>query len=326
MARVCRYGGETVLVNGFMECIPKGRHQRFFVVQSYLTDIFSGLSQKGECLRIEKNERKRNEMKKAVIMAMTLLMILAVCASALAAGGSLTLEQAKQAALDYAGVSTADAFFTKTEKDWDDGREIYEIEFYVGGTEYEMDVDAATGNITEFSKEYHEGVNYGGTDSKRTGFSAGENPTMEQAKQAALDYAGVSGSDATFTKTGKDRDDGREVYEIEFYAKGTEYDFDIDVRTGKIVHYDVEYHGNRDNQPEVFAAGNSVTVEEVKQAALNYAGVSASNARFTKAGTDWDDGREVYEIEFYADDTEYDMDIEAGTGRLLSFKIEHHGR
>ncbi len=62
MARVCRYGGETVLVNGFMECIPKGRHQRFFVVQSYLTDIFSGLSQKGECLRIE-TKMKGREMK-----------------------------------------------------------------------------------------------------------------------------------------------------------------------------------------------------------------------------------------------------------------------
>ena len=65
------------------------------------------------------------------------------------------MEQAKQVALDYAGVKAADATFTKAHRDYDNGREVYEIEFYVGSTEYDMDVDVLTGRVTDFSSEYH---------------------------------------------------------------------------------------------------------------------------------------------------------------------------
>ena len=35
-----------------------------------------------------------------------------------------------------------------------DGRKVYEIKFYQGGLEYEYDVDAETGNILKFEKDY----------------------------------------------------------------------------------------------------------------------------------------------------------------------------
>ena len=96
-------------------------------------------------------------MKKLFAVVMVLVMMLAFGAAAFAAGGKLTLEQAKQAALDYAGVKASEAVFTKAHRDFDDGREVYEIEFYVNSTEYEMDVDAVTGRSTDFSTEYHGG-------------------------------------------------------------------------------------------------------------------------------------------------------------------------
>ena len=96
-------------------------------------------------------------MKKAVAVVLAVMMVLVLSVSAFAARGSLTLEEAKQAALEYAGVKASEATFTKAHRDFDDGREVYEIEFYANGTEYEMDVDAYTGRILEFSKEYHGG-------------------------------------------------------------------------------------------------------------------------------------------------------------------------
>ena len=96
-------------------------------------------------------------MKKAVAMVMVVVMMLVFGVTAFAANGPLTMEQAKQAALDFAGVRAADASFTKAHRDWDDGREVYEIEFYANNTEYDMDVDVNTGRITDFSKEYHGG-------------------------------------------------------------------------------------------------------------------------------------------------------------------------
>ena len=94
-------------------------------------------------------------MKKAVARVMVVVMMLALGATALAEGGQLTVNQAKQEALNYVGVKASEANFTKAHRDWDDGREVYEIEFYANNTEYDMDVDVNTGRITDFSSEYH---------------------------------------------------------------------------------------------------------------------------------------------------------------------------
>ena len=96
-------------------------------------------------------------MKKAVAMVMVVVMMLAFGVTAFAAHGPLTVEQAKQAALEFAGVKASEANFTKAHRDYDDGRQVYEIEFYANNTEYDMDVDVNTGRITDFSQEYHGG-------------------------------------------------------------------------------------------------------------------------------------------------------------------------
>ena len=98
-------------------------------------------------------------MKKAVAMVLVVVMMLAFGVNAFAANGPLTVEQAKQVALDYAGVKAADANFTKAHRDFDNGREVYEIEFYVGSTEYDMDVDVNTGKVTDFIVDYHYAYN-----------------------------------------------------------------------------------------------------------------------------------------------------------------------
>ena len=46
---------------------------------------------------------------------------------------------------------------------------------------------------------------------------------------------------------------------------------------------------------------------------------------FTKAYQDWDDGRKVFEFEFWKGNTEYDIEIDAATGRVRDFDIDYHG-
>ena len=94
-------------------------------------------------------------MMKVLAVVMALAVVLSLGSAAFAAGGPVTLDQAKHIALDRAGVKASDASFTKAYKTYDDGREVYEIEFYVGNTEYDMDVDVNTGNVTDFSMEVH---------------------------------------------------------------------------------------------------------------------------------------------------------------------------
>ena len=65
----------------------------------------------------------------------------------------VTAEQAEQAALTHAGVTSAEAKFKRTELDFDDGVYKYEVDFYVGITEYEYEIDAKTGNVISFDKD-----------------------------------------------------------------------------------------------------------------------------------------------------------------------------
>ena len=58
----------------------------------------------------------------------------------------MMLPQAAQtAALNHAGVQAGTVSEMKCERDQDDGRTIYEVEFRAGRMEYEYEVDAATG-------------------------------------------------------------------------------------------------------------------------------------------------------------------------------------
>ena len=59
------------------------------------------------------------------------------------------VDQAKAIALKNAGLAAGEVTFTKAKLEKDDGVRKYEIEFRKGGTEYEYEIDAATGAILE---------------------------------------------------------------------------------------------------------------------------------------------------------------------------------
>ena len=62
-------------------------------------------------------------------------------------------QKAKELALKEAGLNEADVFLKKAELDKDDGVWQYEIEFIDGKIEYEIDIDAITGDRLSFKKD-----------------------------------------------------------------------------------------------------------------------------------------------------------------------------
>ena len=62
--------------------------------------------------------------------------------------------------------------------------------------------------------------------------------------------------------------------------------------------------------------------EKAKNIAYSNAGVSSSNAKNTKVELDADDGRKIYEIEFEVDKTEYEYEIDAISGSILSKDVD----
>ena len=72
--------------------------------------------------------------------------------------------------------------------------------------------------------------------------------------------------------------------------------------------------------PAVNTQTSEISVEKAKQIALSHAGVSG--ASFTKVKLDTDDGVRVYEIEFKVGNVEYDYDIDASSGAIISSSSE----
>ena len=67
----------------------------------------------------------------------------------------------------------------------------------------------------------------------------------EKAKAIALQDAGLSASEVSRIFCKLDYDDGIAEYEVEFWKDSTEYEYDIDASTGKILGYDVDTDNDR---------------------------------------------------------------------------------
>lgn len=167
--------------------------------------------------------------------------------------------------------------------------------------------------------------------------------TLEQAKEIALSDAKVTMSDVTFTKEKLEVDDGVSVYDIEFLAGNTEYEYDIREDTGAIYSKDKETledsKGQVSQTGQVLqdeqasqtgqapqdgqAAGASdIGEEQAKSIAAEHAGFSAKDVRFTKAKLDREDGAMVYDVEFHKNGMEYDYEINAATGDVIKYDSE----
>ena len=143
-------------------------------------------------------------------------------------------EAAKLAALNHAGLKSEEVNFVHAHLESDDGIWQYDIEFHKDTTEYDYDIDALTGEVLSFD---HDAEYYHHAQAANAG---SEQITEEQAKQLALQHAGVAEKDAQRLQIKFDYDDGRGEYEVEWYVGRTEYSCDVDAVTGAILSYDKE--------------------------------------------------------------------------------------
>ena len=146
--------------------------------------------------------------------------------------GLITLEEAKAVALKHAKLTADQVTFVKQKLEREDGRQVYDIEFYTSDyKEYDYEIDAATGLILEFD---YDADSFTPPDPSVTG-------TISQDKAREIALAQVPGATAkNMTKLTLDRDDGRLIYEIEIKYNGMEYDFEINAADGVILDMDMD--------------------------------------------------------------------------------------
>ena len=199
-------------------------------------------------------------------------------------------------------------------------------------------------------------------NTKSTGKASTKNYIgYDKAKQIALSNAGLSAKNVRDLEVELDYDYGKMIYEVSFETASTEYEYDIDAVTGKIINKEIEEDDDyRENKSSTVSnkgssskntkkstnksssskgtkkstnkssSSNSnksssnttyIGLSRAKQIALSNAGAS-SGARELEAELDYENGRAIYEVSFKYNGNEYDYDIDAVKGTIISKNVE----
>lgn len=246
--------------------------------------------------------------------------------------------KAKQIALNNSGLKESEVTFVKTTLELENGNYEYEVEFYKGVVEHDYKIDAKTGRILEYDKDIENfnipvnTANNGNTvnttntiKTENKGTLNNQTITAEKAKEIALKHAGLKFEEVKFIKVELDKERGFTVYDVEFYKGNIEYDFEIDAKTGKVREFDKDIENFViKNITNANADNAGITLEQAKKIALKHVGLSENQVSFIKAKMDKDNGKSIYDIEFYADNTEYDFEIDAKTGKILDYDYDSY--
>ena len=292
--------------------------------------------------------------------ALALAAALAGCGAAAPAADQtqsyISMTQAQTAALDAANIDAASADISSSTLDEVAGVSCYKVEFTAGGRAYDYSINAETGEVLEMSVRDEAAPAdapqtdapvsgtatapaSGTTTTPASGSSHAASTSVQaapntnasagkvdeaKAKEIALNHAGVKAADATVTKSMLDYEDGRQVYEIEFYVSGssgyTEYDYEIEAATGKIVSYD---HDAESYAPPAQSTNSGVKVTEAtaKKTALSRVS-GATEKDIYEWKLDYDDGRTEYEGKIIYGGMEYEFTINAATGAVTEWDAE----
>ena len=274
----------------------------------------------------------------ALCAAGLLALALTGCGGGTAGGQAeyIGIDAAKAVALEAAGVAEDDAVFSTAGLDKRNGMDYYAVDFTAGGQSYEYDIDAVTGVVIDSSSgggtaETPAAGDDDGTASAPAAASpspsAGQTTggqaaavTEEQARETALSHAGLTADQVTFVRSELDRDDGRLMYDVEFYTSDyKEYDYEIDAATGEILSYDYDAEGYN-YQPNA-TPGTAITAEQARAIALAEV-PGAAESDIYEFETDRDDGRLEYEGKIIYNNTEYEFTIDGYSGAIREWDAE----
>lgn len=265
--------------------------------------------------------------------------VLAISVASNARSVEISEQEAKNAAFAHAGISEEDVLSLHVSKSVENGTPVYEIGFKTADKSYDYDIVRSSGEVLQSS--YHQVSQQAVDDASQTesslnssagnannssqaeqSSSAASAITKDQAKSIALQDANVSESDAQFIWVKEDRDDGRAIYEVEFYANGTEYDYEIEQSTGRILSSDHDIENYSPNTGANANSGNGAIISLDEARTLVLARVPGATANDVRIQLDRDDGRQIYEGEIYYNQMEYEFEIDASSGNIIEWSAE----
>ncbi|HEL2055273.1 TPA: PepSY domain-containing protein [Streptococcus suis] len=152
--------------------------------------------------------------------------------------------------------------------------------------------------------------------------SANQIKTMDVAKSIVLKDLGLNASQVRF----KDLDFEKGIYEIDLVANNVEYDYDVQASTGKIIKKKsktltptkISVKPAQPTQAKKTTVAVTISTEQAKTIALKDAGLTANKVRFKEVDLE----KGVYEVDFVANNLEYEYDINGLTGKIIKKKTK----
>lgn len=210
----------------------------------------------------------------------------------------------------------------------------YEVKVNHNGIRYELTVDATTGSILGTEIENPSSTQQ--TLTTKQGTQAQVSITEERAKAITSEHTKKNNLHYTRIELSQDDDyAGALTYEIEAEADGIEYDIDINANTGQILKFEQKTITETGQQASSASTAQAAqpTEQQTPAATLSQASVKqivasrtgVSNLFYKKLHLTRDDDygyRPVYEVEAYAGNAEFDLEIDATTGQILSYSAD----
>lgn len=235
--------------------------------------------------------RNLPKKKKMIISGVAVVAGVAILGAGVAAYASNTVQKnvigsdaAVSIALDDANVSTQEARIEDVDLDLKQGTLVYDVEFEAGQVDYDYEIKATDGTIlNRFAEADGEKVEITTTQPASENQAAETTTAADEKTQQAAGAQSGSGSGSQASASEK-------------------------TTTAK--------------KTTTANSSSAVTLAQAKSIALKYVGLSSSDVRFTKAETDYDDGVKEYDIEFVSGNYEYEFEVRASDGKILSYDRE----
>lgn len=238
-------------------------------------------------------------MKKKNLLATLAALLIVPVFSVNVSAASISTSKAKSIVLADSKVKESNLHDYEVEKDTYKGKAVYSIEFESKGVEYEYEVQRSNGKILK--KEVEGKV------------STDQCISVTKTKKIVFADAKVS------EKNVRDFEIERNVYKtvnsysVEFEVKGVEFEYEVSRKSGKILYKRKE--GNK-------TTSTSISAAKAKTAALNDAGLKASEIDDYDIERDVYKGVNSYSIEFEASGVEYEYEVSRKSGKILYKEVE----
>ena len=147
--------------------------------------------------------------------------------------------------------------------------------------------------------------------------------SKDQVRENIASQMNVDVSDLHFSSIDLEMDEN--VYEAEVYYQNREYEFKIDARDGDLVYTNYVKSNNsvnneNNNSNNEINTNDELTIDEAKALVLKENNLSESDVVFSKPESDYDNNMLIYDIEFIYNNTEYNYEVRASDGQIISFE------